>query len=92
MFFVKEEERIVTLHPSFFGPHAQKYLWNELVKDVEGKLISDYYVIAVLENHSSSEGKIIPGAGRADYTLHYRAICWRPFKGEVVGLCVSHVI
>jgi hypothetical protein len=36
MFFVKDEERIITLHPSFFGPHVKKYLLDKLLNDVEG--------------------------------------------------------
>ena len=36
MFFVKDEERIITLHPSFFGPHVKKYLFDKLLNDVEG--------------------------------------------------------
>jgi DNA-directed RNA polymerase II subunit RPB7 len=37
MFFVKEEERTITLHPSFFGPNVKRYLQDQLLNDVEGK-------------------------------------------------------
>jgi DNA-directed RNA polymerase II subunit RPB7 len=36
MFFVKDEERTITLHPSFFGPNVKKYLEDRLKEDVEG--------------------------------------------------------
>lgn len=37
MFFLKEEERTITLHPSFFGPNIQRYLTDQLLNDVEGR-------------------------------------------------------
>jgi DNA-directed RNA polymerase II subunit RPB7 len=84
MFFLKEEERTMTLHPSFFGPNIPTYLFTELLKAVEGTIAGDYFIITVLDNHHVTEGKIMPGNGRAEFRMHYRAICWKPFKGEVV--------
>jgi DNA-directed RNA polymerase II subunit RPB7 len=85
MFFLKTEERTLHLHPSFFGPNIPQYLFNELLKDTEGVVNNDYYTITVLDNPLVTMGKIIPGNGRAEYRMSYRAICWRPFKGEVVS-------
>jgi DNA-directed RNA polymerase II subunit RPB7 len=84
MFFLKDEERVMTLHPSFFDQNIQFYLFNQLIRDVEGTIAGDYFVICVLDNHAVTEGKIIAGNGRAEFLMHYRAICWKPFKGEVV--------
>jgi DNA-directed RNA polymerase II subunit RPB7 len=86
MFFVHELERIITLHPSFFGPHVKEYLTNRLLEDVEGTCTGQYYVICVLEAMEISEGRIVPGQAVAEYTLRYRAVVWRPFKGETVCL------
>jgi DNA-directed RNA polymerase II subunit RPB7 len=27
---------------------------------------------------------VLPGSGHAEYIVHYKAIVWRPYKGEVV--------
>jgi DNA-directed RNA polymerase II subunit RPB7 len=93
MFFLKEEERTVTLHPSFFGPHIETYIRNQLFHDVEGQILGDYFTICVLDNIHISEGKVIPGSAFAEFTVHYRAIVWKPFKGEVVdgtvGTCIE---
>jgi len=93
MFFLKEEERTVTLHPSFFGPHIETYIRNQLFHDVEGQILGDYFTICVLDNILISEGKVIPGSAFAEFTVHYRAIVWKPFKGEVVdgtvGTCIE---
>ena len=86
MFFLHELERVITLHPSFFGSRVKEYLTERLLSDVEGKFIENYYVICVMENaYDISEGKVLPGSAMAEYTVHYRAVVWRPFKGEVVG-------
>jgi DNA-directed RNA polymerase II subunit RPB7 len=87
MFFFKEEERTINLHPSFFGPNITKYLDDQLLGDVEGTLQGDYFVVCVMQPHEYSDGKIVPGSSFAEFVVHYRAIVWKPFKGEVV--CVA---
>ena len=89
MFFLHELERTITLHPSFFGPKVEDYLKNRLYEDVEGTCTGSYYIICVLDSHDISEGRVVPGSALAEYTVHYRAVVWRPFKGETVGLIVS---
>jgi DNA-directed RNA polymerase II subunit RPB7 len=89
MFFLKEEERTITLHPSFFGPNIQRYLDDQLLSDVEGTVQGDYFVVCVLEPHDYSEGKIVPGSAFAEFRVHYRAVVWKPFKGEVVCIYLA---
>lgn len=84
MFFLKEEERTITLHPSFFGPNIHRYLSDQLLNDVEGTNQGDYFIVCVLDSYEFSEGKVIPGSAFAEYRVHYKAIVWKPFKGEVV--------
>jgi len=84
MFFLYELERTITLHPSFFGPRVKEYLTNRLLEDVEGTCTGQYYIICVMDAYDISEGRVIPGSAVAEYTVHYRAVVWRPFKGETV--------
>ena len=49
-------------------------------------------IVAVLSIDDISEPKIVPGTGFAQYNVGYRAIVWRPFKGEVVDGMVSSVV
>ena len=84
MFFLHELERVITLHPSFFGPHIKEILTNRLLEDVEGTCTGQYYIICVMDAFDISEGKVMPGSALAEYTVHYRAVVWRPFKGETV--------
>ena len=84
MFFLYELERVITLHPSFFGPKVKEYLTNRLLDDVEGTCTGQYYIICVMDTYDISEGRVVPGSAVAEYTVHYRAVVWRPFRGETV--------
>ncbi|KAL9056163.1 MAG: hypothetical protein Q9162_003124 [Coniocarpon cinnabarinum] len=91
MFFLKWMERTITLHPTYFGPRIKDYLVDRLKQDVEGTNLGNFYVILVFDNPEISEGRVVPGSGYAEYTLNYRAIVWRPFRGEVMDGLVSSV-
>lgn len=85
MFFLHELERVITLPPYRFGPHVKECLQNKLLEDVEGTCTGQYYIICVMDAYDISEGRVLPSSGVAEYTVHYRAVVWRPFKGETVG-------
>ncbi|KAF2836504.1 DNA-directed RNA polymerase II 19 kDa polypeptide [Patellaria atrata CBS 101060] len=85
MFFLHEMERTILIHPSFFGPRMRDYIDTQLLHDVEGKNAGSYFIICVMEGYHVSEGRVVPGSSHAEYTVHYRAVVWRPFKGEVVN-------
>lgn len=92
MFFVKELEYRVTLHPSFFNQGAPQAVIEKLYTDREGKNLGTMMIVAIIDVTDISEPKIVPGTGFADYDISYRAIVWRPFKGEVVDGLVSSVV
>ena len=56
MYFLYELERVITLHPSFFGPRVKEYLTNRLLEDVEGTCTGQYYIICVMDAYDISEG------------------------------------
>jgi len=86
MFFVKEMERSITLHPSFVGTNIKPYLKQEVQRDVEGKVEDSHLIICVLDDYTFSEGRVLPGGGKVEYTAHFKALVWKPFKMEVVSL------
>lgn len=92
MFFVKVLEHTATLHPSFFGAQASEYIIDQLYRDREGSNTGTMMIIAIIDIEDISEPKIIPGSGYAQYNVSYRAIVWRPFRGEVVDGMVSSVV
>ena len=89
MFFLKEEVKVITLHPSYFGPNMREYLINRLNEEEEGRCTGDHFVICVMDMVDIGEGRVLPGSGQAEYTIKYRAIIWKPFRGETVRLGVA---
>ena len=92
MFFVKDLEYLVRLHPSYFNAEARAVVENKVYADVEGTNTGTMLIVAVISIDDVSDPKIQPGTGYALYTVAYRAIVWRPFRGEVVDGLVSSVL
>ncbi|XXG99077.1 hypothetical protein Hte_005411 [Hypoxylon texense] len=91
MFFLMGLQRRVTLHPSYFGKNMHELVTGKLLKDVEGTCTGSYYVIQVMDTFEISEGRILPGSGLAEFIVTYRAVVWRPFKGETMDAIVVSV-
>ncbi|ANB12911.1 DNA-directed RNA polymerase II subunit RPB7 [Sugiyamaella lignohabitans] len=71
-----------------------QYLKNKLLADVEGTCTGQFgYIICVMDGMKIDVGKgrVIPSTGSAEFEVKYRAIVWRPFKGEVVDGIVTNV-
>jgi DNA-directed RNA polymerase II subunit RPB7 len=91
MFFLYNLERKVTLHPSFMGRNMHELVTGKLLKDVEGTCAGSYFIISIMDAFEISEGRILPGLGMAEFTVGYRAVVWRPFKGETVRLSLLRI-
>lgn len=63
----------------------REYLTAKLLQDVEGTCTGRYFIICVMEADNISLGRIVPGSGIAEFTISYKAVVWRPFKGETVS-------
>ncbi|KAI9719131.1 MAG: DNA-directed RNA polymerase II subunit [Chrysothrix sp. TS-e1954] len=92
MFFLHDMERIISLHPSFLGPNVTNYLTDKLLNDVEGTNTGHYYIVCVLDTYDISDGRVVPGSGHAEYTMHFRAVVWKPFRGEALDGIVDQVL
>lgn len=84
MFFLKYLEREINIHPSFFGQGINQRLRDQLFADLEGSCNGEYYVVCIMDIYNISPGKLRPGRGEAYFKIDYRAILWKPFKGETV--------
>jgi DNA-directed RNA polymerase II subunit RPB7 len=91
MFFLYNLERKVTLHPSFMGRNMHDLVRGKLLKDVEGTCAGVYFIISIMDAFDISEGRILPGLGMTEFTVGYRAVVWRPFKGETVRLLLLRI-
>jgi DNA-directed RNA polymerase II subunit RPB7 len=86
MFFLKHLEYEISIHPSFFGSGISDRLRDQLYSDREGSCNGEYYIVCITNIYEISPGKVRPNRGEANFKIKYRAIVWKPFKGEVVGL------
>ncbi|KAJ4476648.1 hypothetical protein J3R30DRAFT_315314 [Lentinula aciculospora] len=92
MFFIKELVHPILLHPSYFGPRMLSFLESKLYSDVEGTCSGKFgYIIAVVSILDIGKGMVISGTGQAEFITRYRAIVFKPFKGEVVDGVVTSV-
>ncbi|KAF5379471.1 hypothetical protein D9615_006550 [Tricholomella constricta] len=92
MFFIKELTHTILLHPSYFGPRMLSFLESKLYADVEGTCSGQFgYIIAVVSILDIGKGMVLSGSGQAEFITRYRAIVFKPFKGEVVDGVVNNV-
>ncbi|KAG1788427.1 RNA polymerase Rpb7 [Suillus plorans] len=92
MFFIKELTHTILLHPSYFGPRMLQFLESKLYSDVEGTCSGAFgYIIAVVSILDIGKGMVLSGSGQAEFITRYRAIVFKPFKGEVVDGVVNNV-
>ncbi|KAI5282931.1 DNA-directed RNA polymerase II subunit, partial [Ascosphaera aggregata] len=84
MFFIHFLEHVLSVHPTYFGANVKEYLTQKLYDEVEGICTGEYYIVCVMDTYHISEGRVVPGSGWAEYTIIYRAIVWKPFKGETL--------
>ena len=69
-----------------------QYLESKLYADVEGTCSGQFgYIIAVVSILDIGKGMVLPGSGQAEFITRYRAIVFKPFKGEVVDGIVNNV-
>jgi DNA-directed RNA polymerase II subunit RPB7 len=68
------------------------FLESKLHADVEGTCSGQFgYIIAVVQIMDIGKGMVLSGSGQAEFVTHYRAIVFKPFKGEVVDGVVDSV-
>ncbi len=65
---------------------------QKLFSEVEGTCSGKYgFIIAITTIDNIGSGLIQPGRGYVVYPVEYKAIVFRPFKGEVLDATVSQV-
>ena len=69
-----------------------QFLETKLYAYVEGTCSGQLgYIIAVVSILDIGKGMVLPGSGQAEFVTRYRAIVFKPFKGEVVDGVVNNV-
>ncbi|KAI9579313.1 hypothetical protein GQX74_004785 [Glossina fuscipes] len=92
MFYHISLEHEILLHPRYFGPQLLETVKQKLYTEVEGTCTGKYgFVIAVTTIDQIGSGIIQPGQGFVVYPVKYKAIVFRPFKGEVLDAVVKQI-
>ena len=92
MFYHISLDHEIMLHPRYFGPQLMDTVKQKLFSEVEGTCTGKYgFVIAVTTIDNIGAGLIQPGQGFVVYPVKYKAIVFRPFKGEVLDAVVTQV-
>ncbi|CAG2179351.1 unnamed protein product, partial [Oppiella nova] len=92
MFFHIPLEHSIQLHPRYFGAHLVDTVRQKLFAEVEGTCSGKHgFVIAVTTIDNIGAGVIQSGTGFVTYAIKYKAIVFRPFKGEVLDAVVTQV-
>ncbi|KAJ3133274.1 DNA-directed RNA polymerase II subunit [Physocladia obscura] len=90
--FSKELTHTIQLHPRFFGAQLRESLKKRLYDEVEGTCSGLFgYIIAVIEIVSIGKGVLQTSSGYAEFLITYKAIVFKPFKGQVVEGVVTTV-
>ncbi|KAI3385218.1 hypothetical protein SNEBB_001960 [Seison nebaliae] len=92
MFFRILLKHEVLLHPMYFGADILEKVREKLMVEVEGTCSGKFgYIIAVTSIEKIGAGKIQPSRGFVVYPVKYKAIVFRPFKGEVFDGVVTQL-
>eukprot|EP01112_Ceratiomyxa_fruticulosa_P007570 TRINITY_DN196_c0_g1_i1.p1 TRINITY_DN196_c0_g1~~TRINITY_DN196_c0_g1_i1.p1 ORF type:complete len:173 (-),score=21.30 TRINITY_DN196_c0_g1_i1:294-812(-) len=92
MFFHISLDRELHIHPKHCGPSLLPVLRSQLHSEVEGSCSGRFgYIITVTSIDHIGMGKIQEGTGQVVFPIKFRAIVFRPFKGEVLDAVVTQV-
>lgn len=102
MYFLKEMTHTVTLAPQYFAQGLSNLLRYALYRQLEGTCHGRFgYIVAIISVDDISQGLIRDSsgallstqgsmvlAGTASFEVKFRAVIYRPFKGQVVDIIV----
>ncbi|KAE9416569.1 hypothetical protein Angca_007499, partial [Angiostrongylus cantonensis] len=84
MFFHLSMEHEVCLHPKYFGANLNETIKMKLFAEVEGTCTGKFGFVIAVTTIDTRRGFVI-------YPVKYKAIVFRPFKGQVVDAVVNQV-
>ncbi|GAM18561.1 hypothetical protein SAMD00019534_017360 [Acytostelium subglobosum LB1] len=92
MFFHLTLEKDLHIHPKHCGPNLFNTATQQLHSEVEGTCSGRYgFIITITSVEFVSKGKVIEATGYVVFQVRYKAIIFKPFKGEVLDAVVTKV-
>jgi len=90
-FFRKQMTRSLWVHPQYLGPSVRSHIRLQCKSETAAEGITDSgFIIHVLTipDQDIVSGKIDHLTGRTQFTVTFDAICFKPFKNEVMDTVV----
>ncbi|EAL64909.1 hypothetical protein ACTFIW_007245 [Dictyostelium discoideum] len=92
MFFHLTLEKDLHMHPKHCGPNLFTIATQQLYSEVEGTCTGRYgFIITITSVDFLSKGKVLESSGYVVFNVKYKAIIFKPFKGEVLDAIVTKV-
>ncbi|KAJ3028308.1 DNA-directed RNA polymerase II subunit [Rhizophlyctis rosea] len=92
MFFLKQLQHTISLHPQYFSKSYQQNVIRRLHAEVEGTCNGQVgFICAVLHVHDLGPGELHQSTGMAEFNVTYDALVFRPFKGQVIDAITGTV-
>ena len=90
MFYLANIERDILISPRFFTKGLKDRLTRNLREKVEGSCIGRWgYIIKITRIDSIGDGRLFEGKGYATFTMKFKAIAFKPIRGEVLDAVVT---
>ena len=92
MFFIIDLEKTVLLEPRFYCPDIDRILEEKICNEMEGTCSGSYgFVLCIFDVTHKTSGRLRVQTGMASFVMSFKAVVFRPFKGEVMDAIVSDV-
>lgn len=82
----------IVLHPKYFGRQLHNCVREKLYNEIEGTCLGRFgYIIAITSITDIGLGVVDHAGGLATFHILYKAIVFRPFKGEIMDGVVKQI-
>lgn len=90
MFFVVHVEKYIAVPPDSLGPNLFNFISGRLNQLLGVCTIKHGYLITIFKIESIANG-VVNAGGEGVFTVAFKGLVYRPFKGEVCDALVSAV-
>ncbi len=85
-------QKTLILHPKYFSADIKDTIVTKLHEEVEGTCSGRYgFIVNVISVEAIGKARIQEGTGFAIIPISYKAIVFKPYKGEIVDGTVTQV-
>lgn len=91
MFYLTNLTKELSIFPNDLGKNIEDII-SERITDLEGVVIGENgYIVSIIEFTQKGDGIIDNETGRVTFKIDYKAITFKPFKGEILHSEVKYI-